>query len=123
MSLPLCGGAGHDLFADAEREIRRRATEAEMPASRWEARECHHCPLVHVLDLSKPLPAWTTAPRGSVIPRGVRGRVATHPCGTDAAYRRHKRRGEPACTLCLEANAARRRAAAARQRAARKAAA
>lgn len=32
------------------------------------------------------------------------------PCGTDAAYRRHLRRGEPACEACLQA--ARRRAAA-----------
>lgn len=28
------------------------------------------------------------------------------PCGTVAAYRRHKRRGEPACDACLEANRA-----------------
>ena len=25
------------------------------------------------------------------------------PCGTDAAYRRHRRRGEPACPACLQA--------------------
>ena len=25
------------------------------------------------------------------------------PCGTSAAYRRHRRRGEPACPACLEA--------------------
>lgn len=28
------------------------------------------------------------------------------PCGTEAAYRRHRRRGEPACQPCRQAHAA-----------------
>lgn len=103
MSLPMCGGgSGYELFADAEREIRRRATEAEASVTRWEARECPHCPLVHVLDLAEPLPAWTTAPRRSTLPHTGRGPAATQPCGTPAAYRRHKRRGEQPCPECRE---------------------
>lgn len=31
------------------------------------------------------------------------------PCGTPAAYRRHLRRGEPACRACLDAEAERQR--------------
>jgi len=37
------------------------------------------------------------------------GRPATEPCGTVAAYKRHKRRGEDACQRCKDAyNAAHR---------------
>lgn len=32
------------------------------------------------------------------------------PCGTHAAYQRHRRRGETPCTACLAANAAKTRA-------------
>ena len=30
--------------------------------------------------------------------------AAVQPCGTRAAYKRHKRRGERACESCLQAN-------------------
>lgn len=38
-----------------------------------------------------------------------RGRVASSPCGTSAAYRRHRRRGERACAACLAAERSRAR--------------
>ena len=31
---------------------------------------------------------------------------AKQPCGTVAAYRRHRRNGQPPCSACLAANAA-----------------
>lgn len=34
---------------------------------------------------------------------GVRGPKPTQPCGTVAAYRRHKRRGEEPCKHCRAA--------------------
>lgn len=34
---------------------------------------------------------------------GTPGRRATEPCGTPAAYRRHKRRGEDPCDPCKAA--------------------
>ena len=37
--------------------------------------------------------------------RGSSGRPATRPCGTQAAYRRHKRHGEDPCEDCRRANA------------------
>jgi hypothetical protein len=35
------------------------------------------------------------------------GRVASSPCGTSAAYKRHRRRGEQACAACLAAERSR----------------
>jgi hypothetical protein len=35
------------------------------------------------------------------------GRAASSPCGTSAAYRRHRRRGEQACAACLAAERSR----------------
>ena len=35
--------------------------------------------------------------------------VTPHPCGTEAAYRRHHRKGEPVCEPCAEANNAAKR--------------
>jgi hypothetical protein len=35
-----------------------------------------------------------------------RGRPATKPCGTEAAYRRHLRNGEPPCDRCRAAHRA-----------------
>jgi hypothetical protein len=40
---------------------------------------------------------------------GALGRRVSQPCGTDAAYRRHLRAGEPACAACLAAHAKRMR--------------
>lgn len=34
---------------------------------------------------------------------GVLGRPVTEPCGTSAAYKRHKRNGEPVDAACREA--------------------
>jgi hypothetical protein len=39
------------------------------------------------------------------------GRAASSPCGTSAAYRRHRRRGEQACAACLAAERSRSRSA------------
>jgi len=49
---------------------------------------------------------------------GQPGRPATAPCGTPAAYRRHKRRGEPIDDACREAENARQRELRARRKAA-----
>lgn len=65
------------------------------PARLKVARRAAAAPAVQVDDES--------APRGPY--RG--GPVATQPCGTYAAYQRHKRRGEKACRACLDANNAR----------------
>jgi WhiB family transcriptional regulator, redox-sensing transcriptional regulator len=44
-------------------------------------------------------------PRRSVAQaRPERPRGELQPCGTPAAYTRHRRRGEPACEACREAN-------------------
>jgi len=34
---------------------------------------------------------------------GKVGRTATQPCGTNAAYKRHQRHGEPPCAACRAA--------------------
>ena len=38
--------------------------------------------------------------------QGVTGRPPTAPCGTVAAYKRHRRNGEEPCQPCKDANAA-----------------
>jgi hypothetical protein len=40
---------------------------------------------------------------------GVPGRPPTQPCGTSAAFRRHKRAGETPCDACRAAESARQR--------------
>ena len=40
---------------------------------------------------------------------GQPGRPATQPCGTPAAYRRHKRAGEEPCPACKAAESERQR--------------
>ena len=37
---------------------------------------------------------------------GVIGRPPSQPCGTEAAFKRHKRRGETPCAACVAANRA-----------------
>jgi len=43
---------------------------------------------------------------GVVVGKGSRSLVGVKPCGTRAAYCAHKRRKEPACPPCMEANRA-----------------
>ena len=47
---------------------------------------------------------------------GKAGRPATHPCGTNAAYKRHQRKGEPPCAACRAAWSAYQRELYARRR-------
>ena len=48
------------------------------------------------------LTAWMDS--RSYTPRGPSAGMILKPCGTVAAYKRHRRRGEMACPACAEAS-------------------